>query len=205
MTITLKQYFRAFANLWGIAAGAPFVGPLLHLFFPNSSAVAEYLYPPLGDVEWIAVAATVGFLLATMFAVFTCCQSAQKTPKSVPVILMSGVAVGVCALIVLHVLYVRHIPVQSVNLEVPVSIGYERTDFARQWYPEPKWDDWQMLSDAGPREETIQKLWTPHSIWVVRVFLWLSYTLALACFLSVVSLCAYQHASERVASKPKGG
>jgi hypothetical protein len=52
-----------------------------------------------------------------------------------------------------------------------------------------------------PREEQIQNLWTHHSIWVVRVSLWLSYTLSLACFLAVMSLAAYQHSAEEVAKK----
>jgi hypothetical protein len=201
MKITVRQYFQGFVSLLGLAAGVPFVAPLLHLFFPDSSAVAEYLYPPLGDVEWIAVSATVGFLLGIAFVVFTCCQSARTVHPTVPAILMSGAAVGVCALIVLHVLFVRHIPVHSVNLEVPVSIGYQRTGLASQAYPQ--WGDWQMLSDAGPREEQIQKLWTPHSIYVVRVLLWLSYTLTLACFLAVISLAVYQHASEEALIEPK--
>jgi hypothetical protein len=199
MKITVRQYFQGFVSLLGLVAGVPFVAPLLHLFFPDSSAVAEYLYPPLGDVEWIAVAATVGFLLGTAFLVFTCCQSARKIHPTVPAILISSLALGVCALIVLHVLYVRHIPVHSVNLEVPVSIGYQRTDLANQTYPQS--GDWQMLSESFPREEQIQKLWTPHSIFVVRVLLWLSYTLTLACFLAVVSLAVYQHAAEEAQSE----
>lgn len=207
--ITVRQYYQGFVSLLGLVAGVPFVAPLLHLFFPDSSAVAEYLYPPLGDVELIAVAATVGFLFATTFVVFICCQSARRIPRSVPAIFLSGSALCMCALIVLHVLYVRHIPVASVNLDVPVSIGYQRTELASRVYPPSPtapyapWSDWKMLNNAGPREEQIQNLWTRHSICVVRVSLWLSYTLALACFLALVSLAVYQHASEEPAGEPK--
>jgi hypothetical protein len=202
MKITVRQYYEGFVSLFGLVASVPFVAPLLHLFFPDSSAVADYLYPPLGDVEWIAVAATVGFLAATTFVVFSCCQSAKRIHKSVPAILLSGLALGVCALIILHVLFVRHIPVPSVNLDVPVSVGYQRSDLAAAAYPPDKgWNDWKMLGNAGPREEQIQNLWTHHSIWVVRVSLWLSYTLSLACFLAVMSLAAYQHSAEEAAKK----
>jgi hypothetical protein len=200
MKITVRQYYEGFVSLFGVVAGVPFAAPLLHLFFPDSSAVADYLYPPLGDVEWIAVAATVGFLVATTYVVFTCCQSTRRVSAIVPAILMSGLALGVCALIILHVLFVRHIPVPSVNLDVPVSIGYQRSDLAAKAYPQGD-NDWKMLGDAGPREEQIQNLWTHRSIWVVRVSLWLSYTLSLACFLAVVSLAAYQHSAEEAAKK----
>jgi hypothetical protein len=207
--ITVRQYYQGFVSLLGLVAGVPFVAPLLHLFFPDSSEVAEYLYPPLGDVELIAVAATIGFLFATTVVVFTCCQWARKIHRSVSTILLSGFTLSVCALIVLHVLYVRHIPVTSVNLDVPVSIGYQRTEFALRAYPPSpnppyaQWSDWKMLHDAGPREDQIQILWTQHSICVVRVSLWFSYTLALACFLAVVSLTVYQHASEEPPGESK--
>jgi len=200
MKISVRQYYQAFVSLSGLAAGVPFVAPLLHLFFPDSSAVADYLYPPLGDVEGLAVAATIGFLVATTFVVFACCQSARRIHAIGPAVLISGLALGVCALIVLHVRFVRHIPVHSVNLDVPVSIGYQRSDLAIKVYPSD--DDWKMLSDAGPREEQIQNLWTQYSIWVVRISLWLSYTLSLACFLAVVCLAAYQQAADEALGEP---
>jgi hypothetical protein len=192
--ISVKQYYEGFIGLWGLAAGAPFVPPILHVFIPDSSAAAEYLYPPLGDIEWIAVAATVGFLLATTFVVFTCRQSKRRTHPRVPILLTFGFAVGMCALILLYVFYVRRIPVTSISLEVPVSIGYQRTELAYKTYPQMS--DWAMLHDAGPREEQIQLLWTPHSICIVRMFLWAFYTLTASCFLSVISLAVYEHAAE---------
>ena len=191
----------------GLAAGAPFIPPLLHVFMPDSTAFAEYLYPPLGDIEWIAVAATVSILLATTFIVFVCCQSARRIHPVMPAILTVGSILSICALIVLYVPYVRHIPVHSLNLDVPVSIGYQRTDLAFRAYPPStttpytQWSDWAMLQDAGPREEQIQKLWTQRSICVVRVLLWLFYTLAVACFLSVICLTVYQHATEKAPSE----
>ncbi len=203
MRITLRQYYGEFASLLGLVVGIPFVAPLLHLFFPDSSMVADYLYPPLGDVEWIAVAATIGFMFAATFVVFTYCQSAQKIHSSVSAILMSLAALSVCALIILHVRYIRHIPVSSSNLEIPVSIGYQRTDFANQNYPEPQFNDWEMLRRAGPIEEKIQQLWTPHSIWVVRILLWLCCTLTLVCFVALMCLAVYQHAVEETANAAK--
>jgi hypothetical protein len=199
--ISVRQYYQGFVSLWGLAAGAPFVPPLLHVFIPDSSAFAEYLYPPLGDIEWVAVAATVGFLLATTFVVFTCRQSKRRIHPRVPILLTVGFAIGMCALIVLYVFYVRRIPVPSVSLEVPVSIGYQRTELAFKTYPQMS--DWAMLHDAGPREEQIQLLWTPHSICVVRVLLWAFYTLTVSCFLSVVSLAVYEHAAEQPPDESK--
>lgn len=199
MKITVGQYYREFISLQGVIAGAPFIPPLLHVFIPESTELAEYLYPPLGDIEWIAVAATIGILVMTTFVVFSYCDSTERVRQILPALLLFGMALGVCTLIALYVLYVRRIPVPSVNLEVPVSIGYHRTDFAFQNYP--GWTDWAMLHDVGPIEEQIQKLWTPRSIWIVRALLWISYNLCVGCFLSVVSLAVYRHAAEKALAR----
>lgn len=202
MKVPVRQYYLGFVSLYGIMAGLPFVPPLLHVFMPNSTALAEYLYPPLGDIEWIAVAATIGVMLSITFVVFACCRSARRIHPVVPAILTVGSILSVCALITLYVPYVRRIPVHSLNLEVPMSIGYQRTDLAFRAYPpstsspNAQWSDWAMLKDAGPTEEHIQQLWTQRSICIVRVLLWLFHTLTLSCFLSVVSLAVYQHAAE---------
>ena len=75
MRIAVRQYYSEFVSLWGLAAGTIFIPPLLHIIAPDSSAIAVYLYPPLGDVEGIAVVTTIGFLLASTFVVFTCRES----------------------------------------------------------------------------------------------------------------------------------
>jgi hypothetical protein len=203
MRVTVRQYYEQFVSLWGLAAGAPFVPPLLHVFIPDSSAIAAYIYPPLGDVEGIAVAATIGILLVSTFVIFTCCESPQKIHPIVPKILMAGIVVGMCILIVLFVKYVRRIEVPAAKLEVPVSVGYQRSDLAVKNYPQA--GDWEMLHLTGVGEDQIQSLWTPHSIWVVRVLLWFFYTMTVTCFLSVVSIIVYRHAAEEAQSKSKSG
>jgi hypothetical protein len=201
MKVTIGRYYKSFASLQGALGCLPFLPPVLKAFLSDSSGIAEYLFPPLGDSQQVVFAGTVGLLLFTTFVVFTCCRLAQTVRASVPAILMFGSTLGVVVLIALYVPYVRSVAVPSVHLEVPVSIGYQRTDFALQTYPQ--WDDWEMLHDRGPWEEQIQKLWTTRSIIVVRLLLWASYTLSLVCMLSCVSLAVYQHASEEPPPKPK--
>lgn len=200
MKVTVKQYYRSFRSFYLLLAGVPFASPLLRACIPDSSKVAEYFYPPLGDFQRLALAATAGTLLLTTIVVFICCQSSRrKVHRSVPAIFTAGWLLSVCVLMVLYMNYVRRVPVPAAGLEVPVSIGYQRTDFALRWYPQSS--DLEMLHDRGPSEETIQKLWTQSSICVVRVLLWVFHTLSLACFLSVVCLAVYQHATEEVLSE----
>jgi hypothetical protein len=83
----------------------------------------------------------------------------------------------------MYVFFVRDIAVPSVNQEVFVSVGYHQTDFALKTYP-PTSSDRDMLHDQGPFEESIQLLWTPISIIIVRGILWLFYTAMLSCSLA---------------------
>jgi hypothetical protein len=191
--VTLKQYYRGFLSLYGALAAIPFVPSLIHLIAPDSSKLAS-LYPPLGEMQFLPLAATFLVLFTVTLAVFVSCQSARKIHPAVCTTSIAGVVLGVFLLIGMYVFFVRDIAVPSVNQEVLVSIGYQRTDFASKTYPNST--DWSMLHDQGPSEESIQLLWTRHSIWIVRGALWSLYTVSLACFLVVVCLGVYQHAGE---------
>jgi hypothetical protein len=203
MSVTAQQYYCGFIRLRGAAAWFSFLPALIHLFIPDSSAIAAILYPPLGDIDGIAVTATIAVLLISTWVVFTRCRSSRKIHRKAPVILALGVVLGFCALVVLYVLYVRRVPVLGADLEVPVSIGYQRTEFAQLRYSGVS--DVDMLQRASPTEEAIQKLWTRQSIITVRILLWSFYTLTATCFLSVVSFFVYQHAAEDAKSKSKTG
>jgi hypothetical protein len=193
MRVTLERYYKSFTKLKLLFAGIPFVPLLFHALAP-SNTIAKLMYPPLGDVQFLAIGATVIFLFLTTFAVFISAQLTGRLNPLVPIFLMVGFLTGVGALIPLYVSFVRLIPVPSENKQVLVSVGYQRTEFAGLTYD--KSSDWEMLHSRGPWEEQIQKLWTQRSISIVRFGLWSLYTVSLAFLLSVVSLAAYRHAGE---------
>lgn len=195
--VTLAQYYRGFWSLFGAFATIPFVFPLIHIVVrivaPDSSKSA-YLYPPLGDFQNLSLAATFLFLIMVTFGAFVYCEPARQVRRSKIVAMMLGFLVGIVALIGMYGRFVRKIDIPSINQEVIVSVGYQRTRFALKTYP--NWSDWDMLHDQGPSEETIQRLWTPSSVSVVRVGLWLMYTVTLGCLLVVICVGVYKHASD---------
>jgi hypothetical protein len=194
--ITVRQYYTGFVSLLGVAAGLPFVPPILHVIMPDANGFTAYLYPPLGDFEWIAVAGTIGFLLMTTYTVFTYCRRSQRIHPFMPTGMMVVVAVGICALIAMYVLYVRRIPVESKHLDVAMSVGSARSDFAINEFENKKdKSDWDILHKMGPTEQSVQLLWKPHSILKVRMYLWLLYTLVVSSFVAVISLAVYEDAS----------
>jgi hypothetical protein len=190
--VTLPQYYRGFLSLYGALAPIPFVPPLIHILTPDSGRFA-CLYPPLGDMQILPLAATSLVLFTATLVVYVSCKAARKIHPAVCPASIVGALLSFFLLIGMYVSFVRDIAVPSVNQEVLVSIGYQRTDFALKTYPTSS--DWSMLHDQGPSEESIQTLWTRHSIWIVRGILWLLYTVTLACFLVVICVGVYQHAS----------
>lgn len=199
MKLTIKQYYRGFLSLYGWIAGVPFILPILRFLVPDSNTFARYLFPPLGNVERLGLTGTVLFLVLITIVVFICCPLARQTLLRVCGILLLGFLLSGCGWIALFTPFVKHVPLP--DQEVSVSIGFQRTPFALREYPHDT--DWEMLHDRGPWEWQIDKLWTGPSIIIVRILLWLSYTIALACFLSIISFAAYQHAEEKASSKSK--
>lgn len=200
MNVTVAQFYRAYKGLYLAVAAIPLATPIARAFLNSQTAVTDYLYPPLGDVEPLARALTVALLFLATIVVFICCKPARRIHPLAAASLWLGALVGSCVLIPMHIKFVKFVPVQSENTVVPVSIGYEPTQFAMQTYPSP--NAWEMLHDQGPWESKIQELWTLHSIIVVRIGLWLTYTLTLALLTSAVSLAAYQHAAETLEGRP---
>lgn len=62
----------------GLFASIPFVIALLRVRLRDSSKIAGYLYPPLGDFQPLAFDATIGTLLLSLLVVCASCESARR-------------------------------------------------------------------------------------------------------------------------------
>jgi hypothetical protein len=91
-------------------------------------------------------------------------------------------------------LYVEHVPYPTEKREVAVSVGFERTDFAKAQFGDRTYSDYELLHLCGAREIVIQKLWTFRSLVTARFLLWLSYASILGGIIWALSAMAYQHA-----------
>jgi hypothetical protein len=194
MKVSLRSYFAGFVSIYGGLAAIPFVSALLGVVFKDSGKWAEALYPPLGDVQNLAEVVSAGVLIATPFLVYLSLRLSRRISAAVPALLIAVVIVCFVALMGLYGFFVRRVSVPSIDAKVWVSVGYTKTELARQFYR--GLSDWEMLHDRGPYEDQIQILWTPGSVYIVRALLWLCYTVSLACFAAIWCLGAYQQASE---------
>ena len=69
--------------------------------------------------------------------------------------------------------FVRRVDIPVLGHSVFVSVGYQRSEFAKQIFG--SMTDEEMLRQRGLAEEELRKLWTQFSLTAVRVVLFLSW------------------------------
>lgn len=186
--MTIKSYYKNFISIYGALAGALGALPFLSKLLPGNWA--QYVFPPLGGVEPYSRLATLILAGAVTLIVYTMNTSSFATCKRGRSKSMWLVfAIGVIAVIVFFVLtqaFARSIDIPSVGKSVVVSVGYDRTEFARTTFKDKS--DEQMLRARGTSEEEIWRLWTAKSIIVARSLLFISYLIFILSAVAFVSL-----------------
>ena len=160
-------YYKHFKGVLGAMTWVFAAVPAASALLPSDAGI--YLFPPLGAMNWTArVGAVVIMLIATFVAYVL---SGGNRPRRVVVMFIVGL-VSFVAFFLLSLRLVRTIEIPSRNSSIVVSIGYHRTEFARSNFPQDT--DEEMIRQSGPRDEDIKKLWTPWSVDLARLALFLS-------------------------------
>src|SRR6202041_2116626 len=194
--ITLKEYFEAVKSTkWFV--GIPIVLPAFSQLLSQRDTTA-YLVPPLGDDQGVFLIVTSLALAAFSWIVFEVRRSRKKRR---PFLSFSLLVVSLFAFVALNIFFVKHIYYDRLHQEDSVSVGYARTAFTPEKLVGKVYSDLDLLRLTGTDERVIEKLWTPRSIHVVRLLLWLSYTMFLGTLIWLISSMAYQHAVDE-ASHP---
>jgi hypothetical protein len=181
--MTISMYYRSFVSGWGGLATLFSAIPLLSKLLPGNITAAGF--PPLGDAEGPArVLAVVCALATTYCAYFSRASHPRDNRKRV----YRAMLVALLALVVyvgLLIRVVRKVEIPSMGTAVQVSIGWERTEFASANFDGES--DWDLLRSRGPSEEEIWKLWTPKSLIISRLGLYVAYLFALVLLVSAFS------------------
>jgi hypothetical protein len=190
--------------LRGALATVPFLPTILSVILALLGKGSEpgILFPSLGVIQAFAVLATTAFGLTATYVVFLLFGERRKPPLACVLTLYVTAIVFASCYFALCLRFVRELPVASRNTTEVVSVGYERTDFARKLGDV---SDVEMLRLRSADEEEIQNLWTYKSLAVARTLLWLSYTLTVVSFVSVFSIGVMQHAFEELRSAADSG
>jgi hypothetical protein len=173
--VTLSGYLLSFKSISGFLVGLFSAVPILAKFLPES--YSGYGFPPLGSVEGAARVATVALALAAVFfAFFTAATSRSGNRKHIAAAIIFSL-LCLCSYFALFLRFVRTVDIPSKEISVQVSVGYERTDFAKRNFGTAS--DEELLRERGISEEEIWKLWTARSVLVARLSLCITYVLAI--------------------------
>jgi hypothetical protein len=177
-SITLRTYYRSFISTSGVLAGIVIASPYISRMLPAS--VGSYAFPPLGGVEEVARTALVAMALAATFGVYFWYGSTATDPKTVAIALIVA-AILFLAYFGLHLRFVRRVDIPTLSTATYVSIGYERTVFAKTTFDAASDED--LLRSRGLDDEQVRRLWTTNSLIVARLLLFTAYC---ACILALV-------------------
>jgi hypothetical protein len=195
--ISVLEYYKSFGGLRGAIAGA-------FTFLPVSSLVIPgRVFPPLGNEtilsQWFAV--IIGVVVT--YLVFLRQNVTTSKIKSAMTFFLLIATVFFCAYLAARLNFVRTIDIPSLKDVAIVSVGYERTDFAKSVFGDAS--DLDMLRARGTDDEEIVKLWTTRSVYVSRITLLCSYLGCALSLIAIASLAVLLRARESPgAETPKG-
>jgi hypothetical protein len=187
MAMTLKRYYSSFKSLSGILAGLLASLPFSSQLLPNGA----YLFPPLGDIEGPARAGVLVLAFATTYAVYFLVKGSSLNQNIAVGLLVIIALFGLVAYLALAEEFVRHIDIPSRGTRIYITIGYERTAFAKSNFDSAP--DEELLRARGMDEEQMRMLWTPRSLTITRVALFAAYSFVV---LSLVAALSFGVASE---------
>ncbi len=125
---------------------------------------------------------TVSFAILATYVVFF--LGSRNVPRKI-VIAASLALLFFVVFLGLSLRLVRTVDIPSRNTAVAVSVGFERSTFAKNSFANE--NDWEMLRERGMSDEEIDLLWTPSSVITGRLALWIVCTGFVVA--SVFALC----------------
>jgi hypothetical protein len=135
-----------------------------------------FLAPPLGsEGSFVLPLLYVGAALCTILLWFV---KWSKVARMIALTFLGVFLVAVVAYYHVAHMYVRYVPSTATGRIYMVSVGTERTQYARDKYGDA--GDVQMLHKEGWNDEETSLLWTSPSIECSRRKLWMAYFLLLA-------------------------
>ena len=187
--ISVGQFYAQFKSLYGlIAAVFGLLPPVSGLLLPG------LVFPPLGNETVLAQFFAVIFGVAVTYLTFWMKYVAEVRVRHRMKVLFIF-AIGLfCVYFGLHFRFVQKIDIPSVGEHAFVSIGYERSQFALTSFD--NMSDSEMLHSRGFTEEEITNLWTPKSLCVSRLALFLSFVGSMLSMVALASLGVLLRARE---------
>jgi hypothetical protein len=182
-SITILQYYRSFKSLSGALVGFFSALPVFSGLLP--SAYSAYAFPPLGSIEGPARVGIMVLAFAATYCAFFAISAVPARNRRRITTAFFFALVSLCLYLGLFLRFVRIIDVPAKGVSVAVSVGYDRTDFARATFGTGS--DWDLLRGRGVDDEQVWKLWTAKSILIARMSLYFAYCLIILSLVAAFS------------------
>ncbi len=185
-TLNLRSYYSNFKSMRGVVAVIGMTVPLVPKLKPGTWT--EYLLAPLGGIDVIARVLLAVLCVAVTYLVYFVFQEQSHRARKRTFLISLLVLPFSCLILymVASLLFVRKVDIPTLERSEYVSVGFQRSDFAKQTFG--SMTDEEMLRSRGLDEEEIRKLWTQSSIVTARLALfvsWAGFALALVFGLSL--------------------
>jgi hypothetical protein len=133
-------------------------------------SVIPAVWPPLGSIELFAAA--IATLLISAFSYLPSTIDEKAKAKHYTTLSIRVAVIAIIIYVGLLAKFVKEVPTNIYGIQYR-SIGYQRT--ANALSEAPNRDDVELLKMAGLDDAGIEKAWTPFSVWIVRIGLFVSY------------------------------
>jgi len=194
--ITLRRYYLSFKSLFGILAGVVAASPYISKVLPVD--VGSCVFPPLGDGDAIGRLVAVIFAFALTFGVYFWAVSSPKSAGRVIAFAFVISALSFCAYFAALLGFVRRVDIPSTGVRVYISVGYERTAFAKTTFDSAPDED--LLRARGMDDEQLRLLWTKKSIIIARLALYIPYCLGILALVAAFSFGVFHEATRLTGS-----
>jgi len=193
--LSLETYYKSFKSISGGLAIATGLARLISLVAKPLSSI---LFPPLGDATIPALAGLIILYAATTYIAY--CIPGPNLRVALMVISVCTSCASLYLYVGDYLEYVRKVNIPSLSSSVRVSVGLERSDFAKEVFKTES--DWDMLRGRGTDDEAIWQLWTNRSIVDARLSLFRAFCGFLIPLVLVFSLGVRNQFSDPSPSSP---
>lgn len=187
--LSYGNYYRAFIGARGFVAAVATFAPLA-----SDYVLSGRVFPPLGDQSLLLkTAATALAMLVTFFAYRARGDSSGRISRLM-IYLAIASFVFVCGYYAAQFGFVRRVDIPSEERSEYVSVGLTRSQFAQRKLSDLS--DVDVLKTRGFSDSAIRENWTPASIFIARLLLFITFCGATLPFVGVLSLAILEHARQ---------
>jgi hypothetical protein len=182
-SVGLVKYYKSFKSTYGALAALFTAIPLWSKAVPEG--YGAYIFPPVASLEGPA---RIGIFAVAVVGTYLAFMTRGASPRGGRIRTVVALLFALLFIFVYLSLFhqsVRVVDIPTRNISVLVTVGRERTDFAKKNFDGQS--DSDMLYATGIHDADVRELWTPDSLRNSRLSLCLAYAGVILCLVMAFS------------------